>query len=162
QGHLGEWHLLGYFNWSDHAQNAQLNLEDYHLPPGEYWARSFWDGKTWRWDGQHPLKLENIPPHGTVVLALRPVLALDLPQYLGSDLHFSQGVEVIDWQVTAQQVCVSFELPRRAVGEVDLLLPAPPMQATINGEVCPWRALGERRYAFTLAFDCRGELVVDF
>lgn len=159
---LGDWHLLAYFNWSDHLQTAQVDLSDYRLPPGEYWARSFWDGKTWHWDGNHGLKFENIPPHGGVVLAVRQALAPEIAQYLGGDLHISQGVEVREWQVTPQQVRLIMELPRRVAGEVELLLPEPPAQATINGETCSWRALGERRYAFNLSFDQHGELQITY
>jgi alpha-galactosidase len=162
QGHLGEWSLLGYFNWSEHEQTVQLNLSDYRLPEGEYWARSFWEGQTWRWSAGQPLILKNIPSHGAVVLAVRLAAEPDQAQYLGSDVHFSQGVEVCDWQDLAQQVRIGFSLPRRTDGEVELQLPNPPQQATINGEVSPWRALGERRYAFNVAFDRQGELIINF
>jgi hypothetical protein len=96
------------------------------------------------------------------VLAVRLAAEPDQAQYLGSDVHFSQGVEVCDWQDLAQQVRIGFSLPRRTDGEVELQLPNPPQQATINGEVSPWRALGERRYAFNVAFDRQGELIINF
>ncbi len=161
-GCLGSWHVLGFFNWGEKAQTAALSLADYHLADGDYWARSFWDGQTYRWSADKPLALRNIPPHGGVVLAVRPALAADTPQYLGSGLHLSQGLEVSEWQIQEGQVRAVFSLPRRAEGEVEWLLPGAPLQAELDGQTCAWRALGGSRYAFQAAFQQRGELVIRF
>ena len=129
----GDWHVLAAFNWSDRAQEIRFSLEEYHLDPGEYVYREFWEGKNGQVDAHTPLHFQNIPPHGVILLAVRRQLP-GMPVYLGSDLHFSQGEEVADWKVTASCLELTLRLPRTAQGNVFLILPAAPLSIQANGQ----------------------------
>jgi alpha-galactosidase len=148
-GAVGQWHLLALFNWADTAQEILLNFAEYDLPPGEFFAREFWSGKLVRID-RDPLPWQ-IPAHGAALFAVRPAQA---PQYLGSDLHISQGLEVINWSMTDDQRGLKFtiERPGRASGDFSLSLPQPPQQAFLNGDGLRWQPEGDGCYRFSLAF----------
>lgn len=140
----GAWHLLGWFNWTDKPQLFRWRPEDYQLPAGSYWLRSFWDGYLAQAaPGVEPV-FPALPPHGALVLAVRPVT--QLPQYLGSDLHLSMGLELAEWHATAQGVSLRLALPRHCTGFVDLALPQPPL-----AETAPAVAPGVFRFPVTLA-----------
>ncbi len=131
QNDSGCWHLLALINWDDHPREFELNLEEYQLNgDGEYHLREFWSGLagvTHR--GRFPLGV--LPAHGTALLALRPRQP-DAPQYLGSDLHISQGLEVTSWQQTADELNFGVERPGGVYGRVYLHLPLPPSQVQVN------------------------------
>ena len=94
----GEWHALAYFNWNDKVKNVTLETGDFHLPDQAYWVRSFWDNKVWQVKAGSPLFSGSMPAHAPLLLALRPCLT-GQPQYLGSSVHISQGIEVEQWTV---------------------------------------------------------------
>ncbi|HNR47083.1 MAG TPA: alpha-galactosidase [Anaerolineaceae bacterium] len=121
----GAWHLLGWFNWGDSPTLFNWQPEAYQLPPGTYWLRSFWDGGVIQAPAGEPPIFPAVPPHGALVLAVRPVTGA--PQYLGSDLHLSMGLELSEWHATPQSVSLGLELPRHCAGVVDLALPQPPI-----------------------------------
>jgi alpha-galactosidase len=150
QGAAGQWHLLALFNWSDQPQELTLKLADYNLPPGEYHAREFWSGKLARVEsGVLPWQ---IPAHGAALFAVRPAQS---PQYLGSDLHISQGLEVKSWSVSENPrvLNVTVERPGHAAGEITLSLPQPPQAVTLNGDAIDWQPAGEGCYRFSVTFD---------
>ena len=150
EGAAGQWHLLALFNWSDQAQEMTLKLADYDLPPGEYHAREFWSGKLVRVeDGVLPWQ---IPAHGVALFAVRPAQS---PQYLGSDLHISQGLEVKSWSVSenTRVLNVTVERPGRAAGDITLSLPQPPQAVTLNGDAIEWQPAGEGCYRFSVTFE---------
>jgi hypothetical protein len=150
EGDAGHWHLLALFNWSDQAQEMTLKLAEYDLPPGEYHAREFWSGKLARVDsGVLPWL---VPAHGIALFAVRLVQS---PQYLGSDLHISQGLEVKDWSVSesGRILNVTIERPGRAAGDITLSLPQPPQQVTLNGDPIESQPAGEGCYRFPVAFE---------
>lgn len=130
----GEWHVLGGFNWSDQAADIRVRLNNYHLEEGEYIFREFWSGKTGIFDGQAGFEFLDVPPHGCVLLAARRLVP-GKPQYVGSDLHFSQGVEVAEWREDEGGVEMLLRLPRKASGTVFLRLPFKPSEVFVNGEL---------------------------
>ncbi len=100
QGAAGAWHLLACFNWEEVGQVFDIRVKDYDLDPASpYIAREFWSGETEISWSQGWLNPQSIPPHGVLLLAVR-LFQPDLPQYLGSDLHISQGLEVAGWQAS--------------------------------------------------------------
>ena len=153
----GAWHILALFNWSDQDREKSLELADYDLPSGQYYAREFWSGKLVRIEsGTLPWQ---IPAHGVALFAVRPAKT---PQYLGSDLHISQGKEVMSWCISENQqaLTIRVERPGRAAGEIILGLPKPPQKAILNGESIEWQTVGEDIYRFPMAFETSALLEV--
>ena len=155
-GPVGPWHLLAYFNWSEQPRRDVLDLATFKLPLDKlYWVRSFWDQSTSLVrDGVYAPR--NLAPHGVALLAARP--ALDgRPQYLGSDLHVSQGMEVAGWEVSHHRITLTLTLPRTATGQVELSLPSIPVRiiriSQDGKENIPWKALGDGRYLIEVSFE---------
>jgi hypothetical protein len=107
-----------------------------------------------------------------ILLAARPT-RLYLPQYLGGDLHISQGLELAGWnwdsparasQTDGRPGKLSFRLerPGRAQGIVDLALPEAPRQAMLNGASLAWEAVGEGVYRLKVEFEKEAEVVIRF
>ena len=150
EGKAGAWQLLALFNWTDLPQEMTLKLADYGLGPGEYHAREFWSGKQVQIvNGALPWQ---IPTHGVALFAVRPAESL---QYLGSNLHISQGLEVKSWAVSENPrgLTMSLERPGRVAGDITLSLPQPPQRANLNGEVIEWQSDGEGCYRFPVSFE---------
>ncbi|HEX9616739.1 MAG TPA: alpha-galactosidase, partial [Anaerolineales bacterium] len=90
-GPAGRWHLLALFNWEDEPMDVTLSISDLYLDPSKaYYAREFWRGDIRQIRGDQPndepVIFKGVPPHGVVLLAVRPARPFR-PQYLGSDLH---------------------------------------------------------------------------
>jgi alpha-galactosidase len=150
EGKAGAWQLLALFNWTDLPQEMTLKMADYGLGPGEYHAREFWSGKQVQIvNGALPWQ---IPTHGVALFAVRPAESL---QYLGSNLHISQGLEVKSWAVSENPrgLTMSLERPGRVAGDITLSMPQPPQRANLNGEVIEWQSAGEGCYRFPVSFE---------
>jgi alpha-galactosidase len=147
----GAWHLLASINWEDEPQDITLNLREFALDPQMlYVARDFWGQKTHRMTPGKLLR-ERLSAHGVLLLAIRP-LAQDEPQYLGSDLHISQGLEASSWKISPRRVELKLQRPGKAEGSVFLQLPKPPKKAILDGEDCTWASNQEGIYRFPLKF----------
>ncbi len=163
-GAAGSWQLLAYFNWEDHPISLSLNLADYHLTPEKpYWVRSFWDQKTALvQDGCYVIT--RLAAHGAALLAVRPVHT-GQPQYLGGNLHISQGVEVTAWQGKRDQVRLQLDLPRSASGQVELSLPFVPKSViAVEGNkefALSWKAVNQGRYLFEVNFSRSIEILMN-
>lgn len=158
ENETGAWHLLAIFNWDDKPQDVKIPLEKFLLDPTKtYFWRSFWDGKT-DFVGRDRLDLVGIPPHGVSLLSLRPA-SPGQAQYLGSDLHISQGLEAVQWSASPREgVRLILERPGKAEGEIDLYLPEPPQKATLNQKEIPWQSSAEGIY--TLAVNLQDQVEV--
>ncbi len=168
QGPAGSWSLLALINWADHPADLSLRLEDFHFHSadsrsGEFYARRFWLPQhaltVELLQANTPLILRDIPAHGAVVFAVRPALP-GAPQYLGSDLHISQGLEVASWNViqsgsdpAQSQLQIELSRPGPARGRFFLALPRPPRQAALNGSPLAWETCGQDCYAFPVEFE---------
>jgi hypothetical protein len=146
------------FNWQDQPRDLKLNLVDFDLDPHKtYHTREFWSAKTYDLTNGSWL-LEDVPPHGVVLQAVRPTTPTE-PSYLGSDLHFSQGLEVVAWKwVTSSSANslgnLSFSLsrPGHAQGTFDLYLPQPANTAMLNGSPLTWQNVSKDLYRYTVEF----------
>jgi hypothetical protein len=78
------------------------------------------------------LEPPEIPAHGSILLAVRALE--DKVQYVGSDLHFSQGAEVVESKVTRNGLQMRLRLKREAEGNIWLVLPGSPVKAAIDGK----------------------------
>ncbi|HLE14147.1 MAG TPA: glycoside hydrolase family 36 protein [Anaerolineales bacterium] len=156
-GPAGPWHLLALFNWDDQPQELTLNINEFYLPLAQYYVRSFWRADTRLVTADEPaggtgesaLTYAGVPAHGVVLLALRPYRP-HRPQYLGGDLHISQGLELAAWEPLPEGVNLRLNRPGRAQGHIELALPRPPRLALQDGQAMQWDASGEGRYLFDL------------
>lgn len=157
EGVTGRWHLLAMFNWQDEARPISLQLNDFYLEARtEYFAREFWSGNTFRVLplGNTPgmLEIGEIPAHGCALLAVRPNQPYR-PQYIGSNLHISQGLEVTAWEQIGDRLAFRLERPGQCRGYVDLRLPQPPHTARLEQEETVWETIGEQLYRFHVLFN---------
>ena len=127
-----------------------LDLSRTQLNPGEtYLAREFWSGQ--RFTLEHGrLPSINIPVHGVRLLGVR-VVKPELPIYLGSDLHISQGLELAEWSVHEGGLSLRVDRPGQAEGVVDLYLPAAIKQVDCDSPV-DWKELDNQTYRLYLKF----------
>ncbi len=140
QGPIGDWLLLGYFNWSDQPEQKTLTPQEFHLAGGSYTVRSFWENAVRKQTGGE-IWSGRVAPHGCVVLAVRPQASG--AQYLGSDLHISQGLEVKTWQVSETDIRCEINLERQAEGYLDIQLPGPAFSVRWQQEKVVPQVLGE-------------------
>jgi len=162
QGAAGAWHLLARFNWEDVRRVVDFRLEDFDLDTtNPYIAREFWSGETEVSLARGWLNPKAIPPHGVILLAVRPFQP-GLPLYLGSDLHISQGLEVADWQANPGRLDLQIQRPGRARGLVELSLPAAPQLAALDGQALKWQATLPGCYRFPVELDQLAQLHLEW
>jgi alpha-galactosidase len=161
ENETGPWHLLAVFNWDNKAQDVVIPLERLQLNPEiDYLYRSFWDGHSDSVQGG-ALNLMAIPPHGVRLLTLRSATP-GKPQYLGSDLHISQGLEVTQWSAnTREGIRFSLERPGQTQGQIELYLPEPPQKATCNQNEITWQTPANDLYTFDIRFERQAELRIE-
>jgi alpha-galactosidase len=124
------WRLVGLFNWRDEPVErslpADLSLDErraYHIV--DFWARRylhFADGDL--------VPVFHLPPHGAVLLGLRPVKPD--PHLVATTFHISQGGEVTNWALEADGLSLRLDLGRRAQGEIWFALPGRPTHVHLN------------------------------
>ena len=132
ENNSGKWHLLALVNWQDQAQEMELDLDGYGLDPRQpYYAREFWRGAMGICE-EGRFRLGSLPAHGTALCVIRP-LADEESQYLGSDLHVSQGLEVKTWEILPQGVRFSIQRPGAMKGKIWVRLPRQPGKVICNG-----------------------------
>lgn len=130
QGALGSWQLLACFNWKDHPEECHLFRKDYMVPPGPLWVHSFWDSVSpGRVEGDL-LWRQILPAHGVLLLAVRP--DTNNAQYLGSNLHISQGMEVTAWEHEHGELNCLIDVGRNLDGSIFLSLPNEPGKVLID------------------------------
>ena len=78
-------------------------------------------------------RFASVPPHGCILLSARR-FEKTRSLYLGSSLHFSQGIEISDWMDSEEGLAFSLRLPRVASGDIYLYLPAGCNRVLVNGE----------------------------
>lgn len=127
------WQLIGLFNWEDQPVERGLPRD---LPGMDakraYHIVDFWHRRYLRREIGMPYPTFTLPPHGAVLLGLRPVRPT--PQLVGTTFHISQGGEVTAWECSAQAVTLSLDLNRTAAGEVWLALPRSPTATIWEGQ----------------------------
>lgn len=131
-GSVGGWHVLAGFNWNDRPANLEINPPDYRLEESDYHYREFWSGRIGESNGQVPILFHAVPAHGCVLLALRRKTTGKVA-YLGSDLHFTQGIELVEWQDAGDSIRLVLRLPRSTDGQIYLYLPRGEGIVEING-----------------------------
>ncbi len=153
------WLLLALFNWDDQRQELDFSLPDYNIQTeGTYWLRDFWQGETLQIRGDESIKI-SIAAHGVRLFAARAV-DRNLPVYLGSSLHISQGLEVkgSQWQADEGTLDLYFERPGHNSGIVELSLPGSPLSACLDGNDIEWVSTSKGTYQFTIEFTKQAHL----
>ena len=143
---MGGWHILGGFNWSDATAAVRVSPADYRLEDGEYVFREFWSGIHGKLDWKKPFEFPGVPAHGCVLMAVRRLVKQTV-QYLGSDLHFSQGVEVAGWREDKQTIEINLRLPRMASGNIYIRAPQKPEAVSTNGNAVKLVSLSDDHYS---------------
>jgi alpha-galactosidase len=131
RGPQGAWWVIGLFNWADRPIKDSLDARKWIRKKGEVIAHSIWDGRLMESRGGILEPLE-IPAHGSILLAVQPLGGG--VQYVGSDLHFSQGAEVAEWKPTRRGLRAMLRLGREAEGNIWLAFPGRPERATLDGK----------------------------
>lgn len=149
-GPVGDWLLVGLFNWDDRPAERTLDLSTLGLAKANgYLVYEFWKGELLgcppvtspaslasgnapggRW-GPAPILALQTPAHGGHLLAVRA--RHDGPQFVASTLHFSQGWEVKTWDPEDRQLSLTIELARVAAGEIWLSIPGANIRAAVDG-----------------------------
>ena len=161
QNQTGRWSLLAFFNWNDQSADFSFDPAAFGLSREQaYWVRDYWHSETIHLPPQesrgHLQKA--IAPHGVRLLAVRTAQN-DKPSYLGSNLHISQGLEVVRWVANPGNLKVQLERPARSQGEIEIYLPGTLIQqAALNGDPIRWQARGDGRFIFYLDFAKAAEL----
>lgn len=164
EGPAGSWHLVALFNWLDTPQDKILNFSDFYIESSEeFYARNFWSGQTILAGRESKtgknLTFNQVPPHGVVLVALRPRHAYS-PQYLGGNLHISQGLEILDWQVRDHGVKFSLDRPGKARGRIELAIPGQIERATSSEAHLTWEPGSQGVYSFDMEFDKRASIEI--
>jgi hypothetical protein len=75
------------------------------------------------------------------------------PQYLGSDLHVSQGLEITRWRVGTSSLEMALMRPGKAEGLADLFLPKNPREISQGGSSISSEEIGQHIYRLNIAFE---------
>jgi len=151
QSAAGTWHLLALFQWKDQPQPMQFDPQQFQLPSDNYWVSSFWDERILSVKAGQTLPLGPIAAHGCALLAVRPQQP-GKAQYLGSNLHVSQGLEVSDWQENELVLTLKLSLPRQSEGSITLSLPRAPRSTAPR-----WQEIQSGIYRFQVRLDQQAE-----
>lgn len=155
----GKWHLLGWINWKETPVSMTFRPEEFHLPKGSYYVRSYWDQKSYIAGTDYPALEFNVPKHGCLLLAVRQSKH-DQAQFLGSDLHFSQGIEVKEWKDTGKEVEIALELPRKTSGIIEISLVGHPRRIEVNGVKVVWREISEGVFQIPVEVDLKARIKI--
>ena len=118
------WYLAAVFNWDDYEDDAYFELEALGLPKSkdflvhDFWMRQYL-GKV-----SQSVTLLNIPPRSAKLLCFRE--EQDVPQFLATDMHYTQGgVEILSagWDQHSQSYMIVCKPLRQAEGTCFIHVP---------------------------------------
>lgn len=173
---LGTWTVVSLSNWNDYyrwlhipqlavesgsetgwgpRRSPSLSSSDVNGDKvGGYHVFSFWSGrycwiptKTTEDDSTNrDLISRRMAPHSTEIFHIRPVTR-GIPQYVGSDLHFSCGYEVLSFEQGANpnKVRIQLKTDLNRIGHVYLFVPTVDtshLRVTVAGEPGRWSVFG--------------------
>jgi alpha-galactosidase len=152
EGPIGRWHLLTLFNWEDIPSDLTLRLNEYYVDTKKtYYGREFWTGEVYAINSdQHTFY--NVPAHGSILIALQSIKSYR-PQYLGSNLHISQGLEVSSWEHNSSGLSMRLKRPGYTEGEIALNLPKPPKDIFLNEQPITYLSADKSFYQLPVVFD---------
>jgi len=155
RGASGKWWVIGVFNWGDRTAGRSIDLRELTGLSGEPLVFSFWDEQLMKTAGGR-LQLADIPPHGSVLLAVRP--RTPAVQLVGSNLHFTQGAEVAEWKTSRASLRAVLRVGRAAEGALWLALPGNPFNARLNGDPINCESAGGGLWKIPVRFTRQGTM----
>lgn len=161
-GPHGPWTVAARFNWQDHPMTWDFHPADFGLPDESCWISHFWNPALFAYQAKGSLAMPEIPPHGAALMAVFPANIELKAAFLGSDLHFSQGIELREWRETSNRLTLTLDLGRSAAGFIRLRLPAHPVSAFCMDEPLRWKQEAENVYRFEVSFDQTAAITIDF
>lgn len=160
EGAAGRWSLVAVINWKDRPEDLEIDLGSGGLGMrAPLHLVDFWRGEYRRLETDR-LEPVRVPPHGVLLVALRPVA--DLPRWIGDTLHVSQGLVVQQWDVRSTSLSAELSAGHRVTGKAFLALPDPPSSINLDGNPVAWREVGEAAYELELTLGARSELRVSW
>ncbi len=127
-----EWNIVALFNWADMDAEVSFKLEEIGLDSSKYFiAHEFWS-KEYLGEFKGNITLPNLPPRSVKLLSLRE--ERDVPQFLSTDMHFTQGgVEILSagWDVRSNSFLIVCQNPKPSVGNIFIYVPEDYVPASI-------------------------------
>jgi alpha-galactosidase len=123
--------LVALINWDDKPRRLTFDPKKFGRV-GAQWLSSFWDGRLILLEEEQEATFDYVPAHGTVLLAIRN-FGGQLVQYLGGNLHISQGLEVENLSFGAHRFELNLNLPRHWHGEIKLWVKNQPDSLNLVG-----------------------------
>ncbi len=145
------WQLISFTNWMNTTVRKKLNLKDYKLTPeGNWYLRSFWDEKYIEvTQGNFEVV---VPPHGTILMCARNI-SPEVPNYLGSNLHISQGLELSKFDAKDENLMMEINRPMKMEGSFDLYLPREPRYVKSGNDPLIYKLIQKNVYRFDVYVD---------
>lgn len=159
EGTTGEWYLLAKINWSDEEELASPRCEEFGIEAGKYWVSDFWGGNISRNESPQTLGEYCIPAHGCLLLAVRGVQENKI-QYIGSDLHFSQGNEIKKWVSRKKGVRFSVDANKKTSGRIYLAIPNPSAFLEFSDDIANFEKVSPGIFALHMALDKKLEVAI--
>jgi alpha-galactosidase len=184
---LGTWTVLSVSNWTDKAAVANIPAIALHLLPspsggwtaGEivdshdngpisehgFHTFSFWSSEySWRPDPRTNARdaalSKELAAHATEIFHFKRVNP-KMPEYIGSDLHFSCGYEVKSFEATSTSLKIQLRKDCDRAGYVFLYVPRMTLDdvaVTVAGKDARWQAMGNTPDATKVAV-CIGRVI---
>ena len=140
---VGPFALVALINWEKKVRSLTFDPKRFKRY-GPLWLSSFWDDQVVDLASDQKQTFENVPAHGTVLLAVRKKLMNTPVQYLGGTLHISQGVELQGMSFDELGFTLSLELPRLWQGEVRLRVAQTPTGFEATGAtIQSWQTVNQ-------------------
>jgi len=130
------------------------------LDPKRVWhALDFWNQQYYQ-ISECELALPMLAAHAGVLLAVRAV-EKNSAQYVGSDLHFSQGCEVTRWKAHESRVDFTLTLGRVASGWFWVQLPRTPQAVRVEGSAADFTRVAEELYKIPIQLTHEAQVVIE-
>jgi alpha-galactosidase len=141
----GEWVIAAWFNWKDTPSIIEISPTELKLDPlSAYWVSDFWGEKV-SLVGENQNYQKIIDPHGCCLTAWRKA-DLEQAQYIGGNLHFSQGLELKSWYADCNEIRCTISLNRSVDGYLTLSIPGNIKAVVLGQEPAQWHKLNEKIY----------------
>lgn len=151
EGASGKWDVLAQLNWQDKEYSYELPCSSFGLEDGNYWVSDFWNKKIEKNEKSHSLGIFTIPAHGCLLLAVRACLEED--QYIGSDLHFSQGIEVTRWAAKKKDTNFTLNLNKHMTGSIYLSIPSAPQKIESSNDILNFTRVTQSIYELQVCIE---------
>jgi len=159
EGACGNWHLLAALNWEDHLIKQDLTCRSFGIAVGEYWISDFWKQHISCSTHLTSLGVFEIPAHGCSLLAVRP-LKEGTVQYLGSDIHFSQGSEIKKWSAKRNETRFTLNAGRKTNGYIYLALPGSLADLEVSQDIRNFEKIKDGIYALQVELEAAVNVVI--